>query len=117
MAKPSMIRRVVVQSVTVVRDGARVTPERGKAFDFTEEEIAYLDRISPSASRRAVNESGVSAPQPQAPVVEEPEDEDEDDVEDDEPAKTPAPKKAAAKKKPAAKKTAASSDDDEDEDI
>lgn len=61
MSKPKMIRRVVTQNVTVVREGKRVTPEMNKAFDFTADEIEYLDRVSPAASRRAVNESPADA--------------------------------------------------------
>lgn len=110
MAMGNMIRRVVVQSVTVVRDGQRVTPERGKAFDFTAEEIEYLDRISPAASRKAVDESA-TAPVA-APAVKD--DADEDDAEDEAPAKATAPAKAkpAGKKAAAAAKPASSEDDD-----
>ena len=54
-----MTSRVVTQSVTVVRDGKRVSPPLHKAFKFTAEEIAYLDEVSPSASRKAVNETPV----------------------------------------------------------
>lgn len=110
MAKEKMIRRVVVQSVTVVRDGQRVTPERGKAFDFTPEEIEYLDRISPAASRKPLNESPTPAP---VNVADDDEDEDDDAEPDAEaPAKPAAPAKAKAKAKPAAAKPASSEDDD-----
>lgn len=108
MASKDMIRRVVVQSVTVVRDGVRVTPEQGKAFDFTAEEIAYLDRVSPAASRKPLNESPTAQPAV-APVDDE--DEDEADAE----AESEAPAKATAKapaKKAVAKKAASSEDDD-----
>lgn len=112
MAKEKMIRRVVVQSVTVVRDGQRVTPERGKAFDFTPEEIEYLDRISPAASRKPLNESPAPAP---VNVADDDEDEDDDAEPDAEaPAKPAAPAKAKpAAKKPAAPAKPASSEDDD----
>lgn len=110
MAKEKMIRRMVVQSVTVVRDGERVTPAQGKVFDFTPEEIEYLDRISPAASRKAVDESA-TAPRP-APVPDV-DDEDEDDVEDETPdAPVAAPAKKPAAKKAAAAKPKTSEDDD-----
>lgn len=48
--------RVVMQSVTVVRDGKRVTPEIGKPFPFTNAEITYLDKNAKGALRKAVNE-------------------------------------------------------------
>lgn len=58
------IKRVVNESVTVIRDGKRVSPERGKAFSFTAEEIEYFDRVSPRAIRKPVNESVAETEEP-----------------------------------------------------
>lgn len=107
MASKNMIRRVVTQSVTVVRDGERVTPEIGSSFEFTPEEIAYLDRISPAASRKPVNE---------APLLDS--DDEDADVENAPPAKDTKPGKAtkpakAAQSAPAAAKPETSSEDDD----
>lgn len=55
MAKGST-RRMVTQSVTVIRDGKRVSPALNTAFDFTAEEVKYLDKNAPAASRKSVNE-------------------------------------------------------------
>lgn len=51
------ISRVVAQSVTVVRDGERVTPPIGKPFPFTADELEFIDRANPAAVRKAVDES------------------------------------------------------------
>jgi hypothetical protein len=51
-----MISRVVTQNVTVIRDGKRHSPPRGKAFPFTEQEVAYLDKVAPGSVRLPVNE-------------------------------------------------------------
>ena len=44
-----MAKRIVKQGVVVVRDGKRVRPQPGKAFDFTAEEIKQLEEISPNS--------------------------------------------------------------------
>lgn len=62
MSEEKMIERVVTQSVTVIREGKRVTPPLNKSFPFTADEITYLDSISPRASRKPVDESERSAP-------------------------------------------------------
>jgi hypothetical protein len=42
-----MPRLMVKHSVTVMRDGQRITPEIGKAFDFTDAEVADMDKAEP----------------------------------------------------------------------
>lgn len=44
-----MAKRIINEGITVVRDGKRVRPEIGKAFDLTAEEIAQLEKIRPKA--------------------------------------------------------------------
>lgn len=107
-----MVSRVVTQSVTVVRDGKRVSPKIGEAFEFTEEEIKYLDSVSPRASRRPTNET------PLRRRVEAEDDEgDEEDAGDDEsaPDKKAAPKSTRTPKRGKAAK--GDEGDGEDDDI
>jgi hypothetical protein len=56
--------RVVAQSVTVVRDGKRVSPTIGKPYPFTAAELKFLDAANPAATRKAVNESATVAETP-----------------------------------------------------
>lgn len=88
-------------SVAVVRDGKRKTLTPGQGENFTDEEIASINKAVPGALRKAINE-GVKA-EPEA--VDDSSD-DEDDASE---------KKAPAKKAPA-KKAAAADDADEDAD-
>lgn len=44
-----MPKRLVKKGVTVIRDGRRVRPEVGKAFDFTKEEIEGLKEADATA--------------------------------------------------------------------
>lgn len=44
-----MAQRIINESILVVRNGKRVAPAIGKAFDLTEQEIADLERIRPQA--------------------------------------------------------------------
>ncbi len=44
-------------SITVIRDGKRVTPKPGKAFDFTKDEVEAVKKQLPTAFRAPVNES------------------------------------------------------------
>jgi hypothetical protein len=44
-----MIKREVVESVTLVRDGKRVCLSTGQKFDFTEEEVEQINAASPKA--------------------------------------------------------------------
>lgn len=100
-------------SVGVVRDGKRKTLTPGQGENFTDEEIASINKAVPGALRKAINE-GVK---PTAQAVDDSDAEDEDDTDTEASAKKPA-KKAAAKK--AAEKSDESDDDDdadEDEDI
>lgn len=41
--------RVPMQSVTVVRDGAAMTPTIGTPFEFTADEIEQIERMNPAA--------------------------------------------------------------------
>lgn len=52
-----MPKRVPNASIVVIRDGKRVTPPLGKAYDFTKAEIESITRVSPGALRKPVNES------------------------------------------------------------
>lgn len=116
MAKEKMIRRVVVQGVTVVRDGQRKSPELNKAFDFTQQEIDYLDRVAPAATRKTVNETVAE----DAVVVEEPEggDTGTDETAPDanaKPTATKTPKRGKTTKKAPAKTEEPESDESDDE--
>lgn len=83
MAKSSLVR-VPVQSIVVRRGEKNVTPEIGKPFEFTKEEIDDLDVLKPKPFRDLIVE--------EAP----------------EPAEAPAPAPASTK---AAAKTAAKTGD------
>lgn len=72
-----MTSMVVNARITVVRDGKRVTPEIGKTFDFTAEEVEAMNATLPGGIRKPINESKA-------------------DAEDDSAAKGPAVSKAAA---------------------
>ena len=105
-------RRMVTQSVTVIREGKRVSPEIGKSYPFTEAEIEYLDRLSPAATRKSVNEDPIDA-------EEEVEggDTGDDETAPDKNAKPTATKTPKKGKKAAAKKAEADEDEEEDDDI
>lgn len=64
-----MAKRIPVQTVVVVRDGKRVTPEIGKPYNFTDAEIADFDRLSPGAVRKPTNEAGDEAPAEKKPAA------------------------------------------------
>lgn len=89
-------------SVGVVRDGKRKTLIPGQGENFTDEEIASINKAVPGALRKAINES----------VAVETSDDDDDTGAS---AKKAAAKKAPAKK--AAEKSDVPDDADEDEDI
>lgn len=44
-----MPKRIVVQTVVVHREGARVLPPIGQVFDFTAQELDYINKLNPSA--------------------------------------------------------------------
>lgn len=44
-----MAKRIVKEGVVVLREGKRVRPAVGKAFDFTAEEIKQLEKVRPQA--------------------------------------------------------------------
>lgn len=98
-----MTKLIVTQSVTVVRDGKRVTPPLNKAFPFTDDEIAIIKGANPQGLRKPVNESSA-----------------EDTVDGEEaPAKketAAAKKKRLAAEKKAADEAAAAAAAEEDED-
>ena len=116
MAKEKLTRRMVTQSVTVVRDGKRQTPEIGKPFGFTRDEIKYLDRISPTATRKSVNEDEATAAELEAPEGGDTGDDATAPEQNAEPTAKKSPRKAPAKKKAAAKKAEPEPEpEDEDE--
>ena len=43
------MKRKVLQSVVVYRDGARVRPPVNSIFDFTDEEVKAINEINPNA--------------------------------------------------------------------
>ena len=51
-----MPKRTVVGKIIVHRDGKRVEPKIGAAFDFTADELADIKRLQPGAVRIVVNE-------------------------------------------------------------
>jgi len=106
-------RRMVTQSVTVIREGKRVSPEIGKSYPFTEAEIEYLDRLSPATTRKSVNEDPIDA---DAEEEVEGGDTGDDETAPDKNAKPTATKTPKKGKKAAAKKAEAD-EEEEDDDI
>ena len=111
----SMIAKVPLMSITVVRNGERVEPPVNKPFAFTSDEVDYISRVSPGALR---NVSVEVMPDLDTNVDEA---EDEVDEAEDEVGKPdsaePAPPPTTGKKKPAGRKpvskpTAQGEDDD-----
>lgn len=99
-------------SVVVVREGERKTITVGAGDDFTEEEIASINRAVPGALRTPVNEgSGRKT----AAAAADDADDDSDDTETT--AKKAPAKKAGGKKAAPAKQEKPADDADEDEDI
>lgn len=97
-------------SVVVVREGKRKTITVGAGDDFTEEEIASINRAVPGALRAPVNEgSGRKAAAAAA-------DADDDDSDETETAKKAPAKKAAGKKAAPAKQEKPADDADDDDD-
>lgn len=43
------MEKIVKESITLVRDGKRVTPEIGVSFTFTKEEIEQIEKARPQA--------------------------------------------------------------------
>lgn len=52
-----MPKLVTQATICVIRDGKRVFPEIGKAFSYTDQEVARIKKVSPTALRTPVNES------------------------------------------------------------
>lgn len=61
-----MNTRIPVQTIVVKRDGQTVVPKIGKPFDFTDDELADIEKLNPSAVRTLVNET-VEPAAPAAP--------------------------------------------------
>ncbi len=103
-------------SVVVVRDGKRKTIHANTGEDFTDEEIASINRASPGSLRKPVNE-GFGKAKP-TPVEDDADDEDDDapkETAKQRKAREKAEKEAAAEaKKAAAAKKAGTADEDED---
>lgn len=103
-------------SVVVVREGKRKTITVGAGDDFTEEEIASINRAVPGALRAPVNEgSGRKT----ATAAADDADDDSDDTETTAkkaPAKKAGGKKAAGKKAAPAKQEKPADDADDDDD-
>lgn len=57
-----MTKRIPVQTITVVREGKNFIPPIGKPFDFTDEEMADIEKLNPAAVREAVNEDPADPP-------------------------------------------------------
>lgn len=49
MSKEQMIRREVVGSITLVRDGKRIELTTGQKFDFTKDELEQIEAADPKA--------------------------------------------------------------------
>lgn len=105
-------------SVVVVREGKRKTITVGAGDDFTEEEIASINRSVPGALRAPVNEgSGRKT----VAVETDADDDDADETETETatakkaPAKKASGKKAKAKAAPAKQEKPADDDADEDD--
>jgi hypothetical protein len=62
-----MAQRHVLQTITVVRDGKRVTPKIGEPFDFTGDEIKEIEKVQPTAFRKLIDESKTDASSGSAP--------------------------------------------------
>lgn len=64
-----MPMRAPKQSVGVFRDGARVYPDIGKPFDFTDDEIADIMAANPDAiSSEAMVDLKTAEPEPAKPA-------------------------------------------------
>lgn len=104
-----MAKRIVLQTVTVHRDGKLHTPPIGQPFDFTAAELKDLKEVNPDAVRELTKEG-------QDDDNTDDTTDDEDDIDlggdpaEDEPAPAPKPKTTAAKK-PKADAAKAADDD------
>lgn len=94
-----MTLRTVLQSVPVLRDGKRVVPPIGKAFDFTEEEIEHFNKHAPGALGRAVVQDDDDDDLPAPPAAE------QTGIVVKKTAEPKAPKAPKAAKAPKSKKT------------
>lgn len=51
-----MAKRIVLETVKVIRDGKSVIPAVGQAFDFTSDELDQINKLRPQAVRKIINE-------------------------------------------------------------
>lgn len=56
-----MAKFIPVQGVYVHRDGKTVAAPIGEPFDFTDEEVADIQALNPSAIREPINETPAPA--------------------------------------------------------
>lgn len=90
-----MPKRIPVQTIVMHRDGKRVIPPIGQAFDFTVDELEQIIKTNPKAVRKLINEA--APPVVDGQVVEEVG--AADDTKAEKPAKgVKADKKESAKK-------------------
>lgn len=61
-----LISRVPLQSIVVVRNGKQVTPELGKPFGFTAQEVDEIEALNPAAIREPVVEKAAVESKPVA---------------------------------------------------
>ena len=66
--------RIPVQGLILARDGVRIVPVIGEPFEFTDEELAQIEKSAPKAIRAAVVEKPappavVEKPAPAAPAA------------------------------------------------
>jgi len=88
---------IVTQSVTVVRDGKRVSPEINKVFAFSEAECRQITGANPQGLRKPINE----VPEINMTDFDDTADIDDDggsDTDDSKDTEAPAKKPAPAKK-------------------
>lgn len=103
-------------SVVVVREGKRKTITVGAGDDFTEEEIASINRAVPGALRAPVNEGSGRKAAAAAADADDDDDSDETETAKKAPAKKASGKKAAGKKAAPAKQEKPADDADDDDD-
>lgn len=63
-----MPKRVPVQTIILHREGKQFSPEIGKAFDFTADELADIVSVNPEAVRKPVIEDNGDAEKTDAKV-------------------------------------------------
>ena len=56
-----MAKRIVLETVKVIRDGKAVVPAIGQPFDFTSAELEQINALRPQAVRKIINEDPEAA--------------------------------------------------------